>query len=239
MGVARLRVQPTCGPEIDPDRMHATVRDRCRKANRCDLHAPELRRLVQRNDDGRGAPVGSGDALIAVTAQWHGRSRRGPGSRRRWPGRRGRGRAAGRCVRPARAGVRRAGGRRLRGARCCRGRRGRARRRRRRRGGRVGRRAAGSLLRADGPGVSGQLARVGGPDRQVDGEDHSEGDGQHDRRHPDAEHGHECPLGASTSTAGVLLMPSRRRASATRARSSRPTSNCRPGWVRATTRRLI
>jgi hypothetical protein len=47
-----------------------------------------------------------------------------------------------------------------------------------------------------------------------------------------------CLVESATSRLGCKVIPSRRNTSVIRARRSRPTSNCLPGRVRATTRRL-
>src|SRR5437763_406636 len=69
---------------------------------------------------------------------------------------------------------------------------------------------------------------------------------QHEHGHEQADE-HECrdagpsaheapPVARAVSRSAETLMPSFRKADATRARSSRPTSNCIPGSVRATIR---
>src|SRR5206468_3752175 len=70
----------------------------------------------------------------------------------------------------------------------------------------------------------------------VEGEHGQEQRGQHDggRAGPAA---HEAPpVARPVSSSAATMMPSRRKADATRARSSRPTSNWMPGSVRATIR---
>src|ERR1700756_5587327 len=104
-----------------------------------------------------------------------------------------------------------------------------------------GRRGAGGGRRGAGRGgwTRGRPGRSGG-DRtheDVQGEHSQEQPGQHDGRGARPPPPHEAPpVARPVSRAAGTLMPSRRKADATRARSSRPTSNCAPGSVRATIR---